>query len=168
MADAPERLPEVPQQTGAPESGAVDGGVQETAPPVETYIEKLEKNNVQVRADDFQAPVLGDQGQQLTTPIPSNVPTITVPANQVQLIEWAKGPEDKAITWLSRYWIRLIKKSVHFGWRLIMPPPPQPVQQIQQTQPAQLQPMQQNQVTQPVQVQPQIAQQQPVQQTSTT
>lgn len=124
MSDTPERqLTEVTQtsETGImPESGAV-GAVQEQSPRPETYLEKLEKHNVQVRADDFTQHVVGDNGQQLTQAIPSAIPTITIPATQEQLLEWSKGADDKAITWLSRYWIRLIKKAVHYGWNLVMP-----------------------------------------------
>jgi hypothetical protein len=127
MVDTPERplteTPSVPESGIVPESGG-QGVVQEQAPRPESYLERLEKHNVQIRPDDVQQPVVGDQGQILAQPIPSNIPTITIPANQQQIMEWAKGPDDKAITWLSRYWIRMIKKAVHYGWRLIMPPPP--------------------------------------------
>lgn len=143
MADTPEHItPEaVPMQ--APESGAVDSGVQEQLKPPETYLEQLERHAGVQTTPTAPQPVVSDQGQQLTQPIPTNVQTVTIPANQVQILEWAKGPEDKAITWLARYWIRLIKKSVHFSWRLIMPPPPEPAQvqpvPVQQTQPTQVQ-----------------------------
>jgi hypothetical protein len=146
MADTPERTTAEVPGAMAPEMGQVPeggtgSGVVETAPQTESYIEKLEKNNVQVRADDFTQPVVNDQGQQLTTPIPSTVKTITVPANQQQLLDWAKGPPESALTWLSKYWIRKIKQSIKLGWHLIMPPPTvvpvQPVQQSSQQIPSQ-------------------------------
>jgi hypothetical protein len=134
----------LPPQAPTPESGAMDGGssgaIQEQAPQAEkrpeTYLEQLERHGAQVTPAAPQ-PVHDNYGQQITQPAPANVTTVTIPKNQVELVELAKGPDDKAITWIARYWIRLIKKAVHFGWRLVIPPSPEPVKssQIQPVQP---------------------------------
>lgn len=129
MTDTPEMKVEDVQQEASDmgqtsESGAASGVMQEMAPRPETYLEKLERNNVQVRADDFTQQVVSDTGQPLITPVPSNVITITVPANQQQLLDWAKGDPDSSVTWLAKFWIRMIKKAVKYGWHLIIPPNP--------------------------------------------
>jgi len=49
----------------------------------------------------------------------TNVVTITVPATPQQLEDWAKGPTENALTWLSFYWIRMIKKALFHGWRVM-------------------------------------------------
>lgn len=58
-----------------------------------------------------------DGGVQLTTPSGSGA-TITVPADQKTLIEMAKGSITSAATWLAAFWLRIIKKAVHFGWNV--------------------------------------------------
>ncbi len=136
MSDTPELkgtkvLEEAPGMGQSQENGAVSGVAQETAPRPESYLEKLEKHNVQVRADDFTQQVYSDSGQPLITPTPTNVVTITVPANQEQLLTWAKGDPNNSVTWLAKYWIRMIKKAVKYGWHLIIPPSPEPANQIQ-------------------------------------
>jgi hypothetical protein len=99
------------------------------------------------------APVVVDPGVQVATPVPTNVTTLTVPANQQQLLDWAKGDPSNSLTWLAKFWIRRIKQAVKHHWNLIMPPPTvQPVQQVGQSimqQSAQT-PIQQVQGVQPV------------------
>ncbi len=159
MVDIPEQA--ISDVLPIAENGVLSGVPAEqmsTPDRPETYLEKLERHGVQVRADDFAQPVVNNQGQQLVTPIPSNVPTVTIPTNQQQLLEWAKGPDTSALTWLSRFWIRSIKRAIHFGWRLIIPQPiAPPVQNIQSVQHVQQLPQ-----TPPVQNVQQI--QEPVQQ----
>lgn len=134
MTDTPERTTtEIPQTPDIPsEPGASSVVAQEMAPRPESYLEKLERHGAQVRADDFTQQVYNDSGQPLITPTPTNVITITVPANQEQLLTWAKGDPANSITWLAKFWIRMIKKAVKYGWHLVMPPPPTtPVGQVQ-------------------------------------
>ena len=107
------------------------------------------------------APVVVDPGVQVATHAPANVTTLTVPANQQQLLDWAKGDPSNSLTWLAKFWIRRIKQAVKHHWNLIMPPPTViPVQPVQSAQPVmqqptqpdpQLQSNQQNQAVQDVQ-----------------
>jgi hypothetical protein len=32
---------------------------------------------------------------------------------------WSKGPIENALTWFAVFWTRIIKKAIHFGWRMI-------------------------------------------------
>lgn len=132
MADTPERKQEIPQNV-TPEYGVQQPVAPEQATQPESYLEKLEQAGVQVRPDDFQTPVVNDDGQVLTTPVPSDVKTITVPTHQEQLLEWAKGPIENSLTWRSRFFIRMIKKAILRHWHLIMPPSP-----VQQPEGAQI------------------------------
>ena len=44
---------------------------------------------------------------------------IQVPTSQDQLEEWSHGSPTNALTWFAAFWLRLIKKALHFGWRII-------------------------------------------------
>lgn len=83
-------------------------------------------------------PIISDHGAQMTTVASTTSTTLTVPANQQQLLDWAKGDPNNSLTWLSKFWIRRIKQAVKHHWNLIMPPPTvQPVQQVGQPVPNQ-------------------------------
>lgn len=49
----------------------------------------------------------------------TNTKTITLPATIKQLHENAKGSIANAITWLARFWLRLIEKSAINKWKII-------------------------------------------------
>jgi len=69
-------------------------------------------------ASNFTAQVK-QRGQNLiTTPQNQNV-TITLPADPQTLGTQAKGPITEAVTWFSVYWWRMIKKALHFGWKIL-------------------------------------------------
>jgi len=65
----------------------------------------------------FKAKVSDDSGKPLIQTPPTV--TIQIPASQTQLDTWSKGNPENAITWFAVFWIRLIKKAIHFGWRMI-------------------------------------------------
>lgn len=45
--------------------------------------------------------------------------TVTLPANPTQLATWSKGDASNPLTWLSMFWLRVVKKALHFGWRVM-------------------------------------------------
>jgi hypothetical protein len=45
--------------------------------------------------------------------------SIQIPSTQEQLEEWSHGSPKNALTWFATFWLRLIKKALHFGWRII-------------------------------------------------
>lgn len=67
----------------------------------------------------FKAQVTDDSGKPLIQTPQTKTVMIQVPATQKQLEDWSKGDPENAITWFAVFWIRLIKKGIHFGWRMI-------------------------------------------------
>ena len=45
--------------------------------------------------------------------------SIQIPTSQDQLEDWSHGAPTNALTWFAAFWLRLIKKALHFGWRII-------------------------------------------------
>ncbi len=63
---------------------------------------------------------VGDDKQAAPIQIPTpKVITITIPASGEQLEDWSKGSPDESLTWFAFFWLRMIKKAIHFGWRII-------------------------------------------------
>ena len=67
----------------------------------------------------FTKQVKSDDGQILTQSQPSTTVTITLPADQTKLAGLSKGSAGDSITWFTAFWLRMIKKAIHFGWRII-------------------------------------------------
>lgn len=67
----------------------------------------------------FAKQVKSDDGQVLTQSQLSKTVTITLPADQTKLAELAKGSVGDSITWFAGFWLRMIKKAIHFGWRIL-------------------------------------------------
>lgn len=67
----------------------------------------------------FKKQVISDTGQPLIQSPATKVVTIQLPADSVQLTSLAKGSVGDAITWLAAFWLRMIKKALHFGWRIL-------------------------------------------------
>ena len=75
--------------------------------------------HVQPIPSQFQAKVSDDNGKPLIQTPQAKSVTIQIPATQGELESWSKGDSENAITWFAVFWIRLIKKGLHFGWRMI-------------------------------------------------
>ncbi|OGM02458.1 hypothetical protein A2115_02710 [Candidatus Woesebacteria bacterium GWA1_41_8] len=63
-------------------------------------------------------PPTDDAGQPLVQPTDDQGNSIVIPADQNQLTAWSKGDPDDSLTWFGAFWLRLIRKAVHFGWRV--------------------------------------------------
>jgi hypothetical protein len=105
MVPTPEKEP---QQ--APE------GVQEVVDVPESP-PHIEKSGVSVTPTQFTAQVTDDQGQPIITPTPTR--TVEPPASEEQLKNLSKGTPTASITWLATFWLRMMKKARHFGWKMI-------------------------------------------------
>jgi len=81
--------------------------------------ETLKNAGAQVVQKTFKAQVKDDKGQPLIQTPPTQVVNITPPAPQPTLTSWAKGPITLSLTWLGAFWLRILKKALHFGWRVI-------------------------------------------------
>jgi hypothetical protein len=107
MAATPEIRPEVPQ-------------VQEINKEAEFIVpETLRQSGVQVVQKTFKAQVKDNNGQPLIQTPPTQVIAVTPPADDTTLAAWSKGSISSSITWLGMFWIRVIKKALHFGWKVV-------------------------------------------------
>jgi len=109
------QTPEKEKPEGLPE------GVEEvhTEPEMEVVGEIAKSGLMQPSQSQFKAQVTDDSGQPLIQTPQTTVTTIKVPATQTQLDDWSKGPIEKALTWFAVFWIRMVKKAFHFGWRIV-------------------------------------------------
>ena len=67
----------------------------------------------------FTKQVKSDDGQALTQSQPTTTVTITLPADRTILAGLTKGSADDSVAWFAAFWLRMIKKAIHFGWRII-------------------------------------------------
>lgn len=107
MAATPETLkPEVPQ-------------IQERQ---EEFIvpETLQSSGIKVVQKNFKAQVKDDKGVSvIQTPPTQVITTVQPPSDTATLTQQAKGSTTSSITWLATFWLRIIKKAIHFGWKII-------------------------------------------------
>jgi hypothetical protein len=105
MALYPEREPQVrPVEERPEEMQPLTIERKEVATPVPT---------------SFKQQVTGKSGQNLITTPQNQTIAITLPVQEEKLKEVAKGSIDDSSTWFAAFWLRLIKKAVHFGWQII-------------------------------------------------
>lgn len=81
--------------------------------------ETLKKTGAQVVQKNFKTQVADDHGQPIIQTPPVQVITIEPPSSPPVLANQAKGPTTSSLTWLAAFWIRIIKKALHFGWKII-------------------------------------------------
>lgn len=80
----------------------------------------IEKGGVVRKPTDFTAQVTDDSGKPLIrTPSVKQV-EIELPVSKQQLASWSKGSVISSLTWLSTFWLRMIKKAVYFGWNVVV------------------------------------------------
>ena len=110
MAATPETLrPEVPESQ-------VQEHVEEFP---ETIAQIQGAQGIKVVQKSFKAQVNDDKGNPLIQTPPTQVITIQPPFDQVTLTQQAKGNITSSATWLARFWLRVIKKAFHFGWKIV-------------------------------------------------
>lgn len=90
---------------------------------IPTDMELAEKLQQAVQAQttqtDFTAQVTDDSGQPIIQPTQTSTVTVKVPATFAQLTQWAKGSPVNALTWFAWFWLRVVKKGLRFGWKLV-------------------------------------------------
>ncbi len=67
----------------------------------------------------FTAQVTDEKGKPLISPTDGQSATITLPADAKTLSATSKGTPSEAITWFAAFWLRMFKKAVFFGWKVI-------------------------------------------------
>jgi hypothetical protein len=79
--------------------------------------EKIQDVGVKTTRTQVTAQVTDDDGQLIKTP--TRKVTVTLPAQQETIENWTKGDTKDSSTWLGYFWIRIIKKALHFGWKVV-------------------------------------------------
>ncbi|QQG41782.1 MAG: hypothetical protein HYV90_00510 [Candidatus Woesebacteria bacterium] len=106
MAATPEILrPDVPQVVERQEEFVVP--------------ETLSGSGVKVVQKNFKAQVNDDKGSPVIQTPPTQVITVQPPADPATLTTWSKGDTTSGATWLGAFWLRVIKKALHFGWKIL-------------------------------------------------
>ena len=103
-----------------PEIARGEPQIQEVNKEAEFIVpETLKQAGVKVVQKNFTAQVKSDKGKPLIQTPPTQVITVQPPADTVTLTNWSKGSIASSLTWLGMFWIRVIKKALHFGWQVI-------------------------------------------------
>jgi hypothetical protein len=85
----------------------------------------LQATGIKVVQKNFNAQVKSDKGVPMIQTPPAQVINVSPPANQTTLTGWSKGPITASISWLGMFWLRIIKKAVFFGWKIVSGSPTQ-------------------------------------------
>ena len=67
----------------------------------------------------FNTQVTDDKTAPVIQTAPTQAVSVTLPSDQVTLTNQAKGPVNSSLTWLATFWLRVIKKATHFGWKIV-------------------------------------------------
>jgi len=85
----------------------------------EFEVSKEEKETgVEPRVERFTAQVERGRKKFIQTPKTQKV-AIQLPTDRGTLVSWAKGPVVSSLTWFAAFWLRMIKKAAHFGWKTV-------------------------------------------------
>jgi hypothetical protein len=113
MAGSPETLrPEVPVVTEHAEEFVVP--------------ETLQNSGIKYVPKTFKAQTKDDKGQPVIQTPPAQVITTVQPPSDTQtLTKESKGNITSSATWLAAFWLRVVKKALHFGWKVVGGTPPE-------------------------------------------
>jgi hypothetical protein len=107
MAATPETLQvETPQVVETPEE------FPETLQVSSSGAQVVQKNFTSQVADDKGNPIIQTPPTQVVT-------TVTPPSDTVALTSQSKGKITESATWLAAFWLRIIKKAIFFGWKIL-------------------------------------------------
>jgi hypothetical protein len=99
-------------------SREVSGLIQER--PTEVPLEVERVPGVQTVKTQVTAKVTDDKtGKPLIQPTPTQVTTISVPATPAQLSSWSQGSSTQSLTWFAKFWLRMVKKALNLGWKIV-------------------------------------------------
>ncbi len=85
--------------------------------PVEVENKNLHTQSVPVQ---FRAQVNDNQGKPLIQTPQNQSVTVQIPFDQTTLENSAKGSTEDSGTWFAAWFLRLVKKALHFGWNVIV------------------------------------------------
>lgn len=78
-----------------------------------------QKTGMQVVQKNFKSQIRDDHGQPLIQTPPVQMITVTPPSDTQTLTSQSKGDTASSLTWLATFWLRVIKKALYFGWKII-------------------------------------------------
>ena len=77
------------------------------------------KEGVVPRPSQFTGQVYDDSGKPLIQTPQTKTVTVSLPMDDKALTSASKGSITDSITWLAAFWLRIIKKALHFGWGVV-------------------------------------------------
>ena len=92
--------------------------------PVKEHPEEIEvpetlKDEIKKVETAYTATVK-DKGKPLTSSPATQDVTVQIPQDQAALTTLSKGKVGDSITWFGMFWLRMIKKALHFGKRIVV------------------------------------------------
>ena len=81
--------------------------------------EKIQDVGVKTTRTQVSAQVSDDDDDNLIK-TPTRKITVTLPAHQETIESWTRGDTRDSSTWLGYFWVRIIKKALHFGWNVVV------------------------------------------------
>lgn len=96
-----------------------DVQVRPTVPEIPEHIEKGGYVQNHAANQQFTAKVQDDQGNHLIFTPETKQEDVFIPEPEYVLIEKAKGSVDESSTWSANFFLRIIKKAIHFGRKLV-------------------------------------------------
>lgn len=80
--------------------------------------ETLQSAGVQTVQKTFKSQVSDNSGKPLIQTPTTTVISVSPPSDSTTLANQSKGDTTNSLTWLATFWIRILKKALHFGWRI--------------------------------------------------
>jgi hypothetical protein len=111
MVDNIERRP------GRPEVPSPPDGVVERPTEIPREVERF--TGVRRTPSDVTAQVTDDSGRPLIQTPATKTVVIQIPTDPAKLGDLSKGEPGNAITWLATFFLRMLKKAQHFGWKIV-------------------------------------------------
>lgn len=93
--------------------------------PVTERAEEIEvpeslKGEIEKVETAYKATVKDDKGMPLTQSPATQAVAVQIPQDQVTLTSSSKGSVSSSLTWFANFWLRMIKKALHFGKRVVV------------------------------------------------
>lgn len=81
--------------------------------------ETLKNTGVQTVQKNFKSQVVSDKGAPLISTPPTTIITVSPPSDTTTLGTQSQGDTTNSLTWFAMFWLRILKKALHFGWKII-------------------------------------------------
>lgn len=88
--------------------------------PEEIEVPKSLKGEIEKVETVYTATVKDDKGKPITSGPATQDVTVQIPQDQAALTALSKGKVGDSITWFGMFWLRMIKKALHFGKRIVV------------------------------------------------